>query len=84
MKPEHWESIIAKHLDGIATIDEVAELSAAIEADESVRSHYVQMARVHAVLATSPAGTGRVVSLPEQRPFWRKGWMKAAALFVVG
>ena len=84
MKPEHWESIIAKHLDGVATIDEVAELSAAIEADESVRSHYVQMARVHAALATSPAGTGRVVSLPEERPFWRKGWMKAAALFVVG
>ena len=84
MKPEHWESIIAKHLDGVATIDEVADLSAAIEADESVRLLYLRMARVHAALATSPTGAGRIVSLPEERPFWRAGWMKAAALFVVG
>ena len=84
MKPEHWESIIAKHLDGVATIDEVADLSAAIEADESVRLLYLRMARVHAALATSPTGAGRVVSLAEEQPFWRTGWMKAAALFVVG
>ena len=84
MKARNWESIIAKHLDGVATIEEVADLSTAIESDESVRLLYLRMARVHAGLATSSIGVGRVVSLAEERPFWRSGWMKVAALFVVG
>lgn len=84
MKARNREFIISKHLDGVANIDEVADLSTAIESDKSVRLLYLRMARVHAALATSPTGERRVVSLAEERPFWRTGWMKVAALFVVG
>lgn len=84
MKAINWESIIAKYLDGVATIEEVADLSTAIESYESVRLLYLRMARVHAALATSPTGAGRVVPLAEERPFCRTEWMKVAALFVVG
>ena len=83
MKERNWESIITKHLDGVATIEEVADLSKAIESDESVRLLYLRMARVHAVLATSPNDVGRVVSIDEERPISRRWWMQAAAVFVV-
>ncbi len=84
MKTEHWEPIIAKHLDGVATAEEVADLSTAIESDESAKVVYLRMARVHAGLATSRVGSGNIVYLAENRSFWRAGWMKIAALVALG
>jgi ferric-dicitrate binding protein FerR (iron transport regulator) len=51
MNTRDWQSVIARHLDGVASPDEVAELSGEIETDADTRKLYLQMARVHATLA---------------------------------
>jgi ferric-dicitrate binding protein FerR (iron transport regulator) len=51
MNTHDWQSTIARHLDGIATPEEVAELSAQIESDPDTRMLYLKMARIHATLA---------------------------------
>ncbi|MDP6545829.1 MAG: ankyrin repeat domain-containing protein [Phycisphaerae bacterium] len=51
MNAHDWQSAIGRHLDGVATPDEVAELSEQIESDADTRKLYLKMARVHATLA---------------------------------
>ncbi len=50
MNNSAWETVIQRHLDGLATPDEVADLSRKLEADPKARLLYLQMARVHAHL----------------------------------
>ena len=51
MNTQDWQSVIARNLDGVASPDEVAELSGRIETDAETRKLYLQMARIHATLA---------------------------------
>jgi len=51
MTADDWQFAIARHLDGIATPDEVFELSSQLESDADVRKLYLKMARIHATLA---------------------------------
>ncbi|MBT3202168.1 MAG: FecR domain-containing protein [Phycisphaerales bacterium] len=51
MNTRDWKSVIARHLDGVASPDEVVELSSQIETDPETRKLYLQMARIHATLA---------------------------------
>ncbi|MDP6633962.1 MAG: FecR family protein [Phycisphaerae bacterium] len=51
MNTHDWQSVIARHLDGIAEPDEVAELSRQLEDDADTRKLYLKMARIHATLA---------------------------------
>jgi len=51
MNTHDRQSAIARHLDGIAAPDEVAELSRQLESDADTRKLYLKMARVHATLA---------------------------------
>ena len=51
MNTRDWQSVIARHLDGGASPDEVVELSSQIETDAETRKLYLQMARIHATLA---------------------------------
>jgi len=53
MNTHDWRCMIARHLDGIATSQEVAELSAQIESDADTRMLYLKMARIHATLAAN-------------------------------
>ncbi len=52
MSSRDWESLIHRHLDGIATPQEVADLSARLESNSETRLLYLRMARIHAVLAS--------------------------------
>ncbi len=47
-----WEPMIQRHLDGIAGSEEVACLSEQLESDPELRKLYLQMARIHATLAS--------------------------------
>ena len=47
-----WEFVIGRHLDGIATTEEVVALSAKLESDEHARLLYLRLAGIHAKLAT--------------------------------
>ncbi len=51
MSSRDWESLIHRHLDGIATSEEVAELSKRLESDANLRLTYLHLARIHATLA---------------------------------
>ena len=55
-----WEFVIGRHLDGVATAEEVMALSAKLESDEHARLLYLRLAGIHAELATGalsePAG----------------------------
>lgn len=52
MSTNDWKSLIARHLDGDASQDELAKLSEQLESDPEVRLLYLKMARVHAALAS--------------------------------
>lgn len=86
MKSEDLESLIGRHLDGVASDEEVAALSMVLENDEEARQRYLQYANLHATLATLEIGT---VSPSAMRsvPVWIN-WSKyhpfaAAASFAV-
>jgi len=51
MSSRDWESLIHRHLDGVATSEEVAELSERLESDTLARLRYLRVARIHATLA---------------------------------
>lgn len=51
MTDHDWESVIGRHLDGVATSDEVAGLSEQLESDADTRMLYLRMAGIHAALA---------------------------------
>lgn len=52
MSTNDWKSLIARHLDGDASQDELATLSEQLESDPELRLLYLKMARVHATLAS--------------------------------
>lgn len=47
---EKWQALIQRHLDGIASEDEVKELSAKLESCSETRSLYLKLQQIHAVL----------------------------------
>ncbi len=51
MSSRDWESLIHRHLDGVATSEEVAELSERLESDAETRLMYLRLARIHATLS---------------------------------
>ncbi|HIK96473.1 MAG TPA: hypothetical protein EYG03_31410 [Planctomycetes bacterium] len=51
MSDRDWESLIHRHIDGIATSEEVTELSERLESDADARLIYLRLARIHATLA---------------------------------
>jgi len=61
-----WEFVIGRHLDGIATAEEVKALSAKLESDAQVRLLYLRLAEIHARLATGEIATPRDGTTEEQ------------------
>ena len=60
MNRHDWESVIGRHLDGIASAEEIAALSEKLESDADTRLLYLRLAGIHAKLATGalPEPTG--------------------------
>jgi hypothetical protein len=52
MNRHDWESVIGRHLDGIASAEEMAALSEKLESDADTRLLYLRLAGIHATLAT--------------------------------
>ena len=52
MNKYDWESVIGRHLDGIASAEEIAALSEKLESDADTRLLYLHLAEIHATLAT--------------------------------
>ena len=52
MNRHDWESVIGRHLDGIASAEEIAALSEKLESDADTRLLYLRLAGIHATLAT--------------------------------
>ena len=52
MNKYDWESVIERHLDGIASAEEIAALSEKLESDADTRLLYLRLAGIHATLAT--------------------------------
>jgi len=52
MNKYDWESVIERHLDGIASAEEIAALSEKLESDADTRLLYLHLAEIHATLAT--------------------------------
>jgi hypothetical protein len=52
MNRHDWESVIGRHLDGIASTEEIAALSEKLESDADTRLLYLRLAGIHATLAT--------------------------------
>lgn len=70
MNNRDWEALIQRHHDGIATREEVADLSVHLESDAATRLYYLQLARIHATLAaeesyepSAPAPEHRLLDL---------------------
>ena len=57
MNPE-LESLIARYLDGVASPQDVAELSRRLETDGNARTAYLRQAHLHASLAAESTDTG--------------------------
>lgn len=51
MNTHDWESVIARHFDGLASSEEIAGLSEQLESDAGTRLLYLRLARIHASLA---------------------------------
>ena len=51
MTPRELETLVHRHLDGLATAEELAALSGELERDEGSRVLYLQLAELHAALA---------------------------------
>jgi hypothetical protein len=86
MNQGELETLIGRHLDGVASDKEVAALSDALENDEGARQRYLQYANLHATLATLEIGSVLPSAL-RPLPIWIS-WSKyhpvaAAASFAV-
>lgn len=57
MSTRNLESLIHRHLDDVATREEVAELSQQLESDAETRLTYLRLARIHATLAADEFDT---------------------------
>ena len=84
MNRHDWESVIGRHLDGIASAEEIAALSEKLESDADTRLLYLRLAGIHATLATgeldepaSGEAEDQLLELVEQLESSRKqqrGW----------
>lgn len=52
MTSEHWHDLIQRYLDGIASIEEVKDLSKQLECCPDTRALYLQLQQIHALLLT--------------------------------
>lgn len=53
MSKQDWDVLIHRYLDGVASEEEVAQLSQQLEADAETRLNYLRLADIHGVLATT-------------------------------
>ena len=67
MNDHDWESLIGRHLDGVASPEDVAELSRQIESDPDTRLLYLKLARVHATLSAAESDEPSVTTEAESR-----------------
>lgn len=49
---EHWHDLIQRYLDGIASVEEVKELSTQLESCSETRTFYLRLQQIHALLLT--------------------------------
>jgi hypothetical protein len=96
MNSTELERLIHRYLDGIASAEEMAALSAEIETSEAARELYLRLASIHAalavradesvvmpVVAAAPADTAAAAKVPV-RP-WRLVWpWSAVAAALIG
>ena len=47
---EKWDTLIQRHLDGIASDEEVKELSEELESSSETRKFYLKLQQIHAIL----------------------------------
>ena len=88
MNNRDWESLIHRHLDGITSPEDVAELSRQIESDPDTRLLYLQLARVHATLSMpesdeSTEAESRIFELPEHHDSANRGRQRLGRLATV-
>lgn len=90
MAQSDWEALIQKHIDGRTDATEAAALSALLEANAEVRLLYLQLARIHATLATDFAEEPRPAIEPKQQldrtgdtPRKRRVWLGISAVACV-
>jgi len=90
MTQSDWEALIQKHIDGRTDATEAAALSALLEANAEVRLLYLQLARIHATLATDFAEEPRPAIEPKQQldrtgdtPRKRRVWIGLSAVACV-
>ena len=88
MNNRDWESLIHRHLDGITSPEDVAELSRQIESDPDTRLLYLQLARVHATLSMpesdeSTEAEAQILELPEHHDSANRGRQRLGRLTTV-
>ncbi|MEZ7957405.1 MAG: hypothetical protein QMB90_09305 [Rubritalea sp.] len=88
-----WQTLIQKHLDGQTTEEEANTLSRKIETDASVRSEYLNAARVHSVLCnevisldldSTPSLSSDLHPIIQVKPRTKRFTKPLAAAIVVG
>lgn len=81
----NMDDLIQRHLDGMNTADEAAELSRRIETDASTRSRYLDLAQLHAALAADESLRAPRFEKAVLRPqsSWVAPVLKAAAALVL-
>ena len=81
----NMDDLIQRHLDGMNTADEAAELSRRIETDASTRSRYLDLAQLHAALAADESLRAPKFENAVLRPqsSWVAPVLKAAAALVL-
>lgn len=91
MTPAERETLIHRHLDGLATPAEVETLSHLLETDERARAEYLPLARLVAALRTDETlrentGVGELpeIALYPRQPFAAHRWLAAAAVIAIG
>jgi hypothetical protein len=92
MTPAHRETLIHRHLDGIATPAEVDALSRLLETDAAARAEYIDLAHLAATLRTDDSlrlasaeaapASGPAAPYPKSW-FTGRSWLAAAAAVVL-
>lgn len=82
-----WQTLVTAHMEGVATADQHARLSALLQSDATLRAEYVRQMRLHGLLTFTSCGitAARAHLGPSSRTrnglFFKRVWW--AALFAV-
>jgi len=77
-----WDALIQKHLDGRTDASEAAALSTLLESDAEALLLYLQLARLHATLATDFAEEPRPAIEPKRRPDRTGDWTRDRRVWI--